>query len=374
VQESLVYAITVVVITCPDALGLATPTAIMVGTGIAARHGILIKDAAALERAAHVDLAVFDKTGTLTEGRPRLVELVTAADTSEDDLLAAAASAQQGSEHPIAKAVLAAAAERGVALSPVKEFRALPGRGLTAKFGSRRLVIGSRSLVEERVALPSALVASAERVEAGGHTIAWVAETEPDPRVLGLLAIGDTIKPTAPAAVQRLTPLGVEAAMITGDNRRAAAAVAEQVGIRIVLAEVPPEGKAAEVARLRDRGRVVAMIGDGINDAPALAAADVGIAIGGGADVAMETAGVTLMRGDPRLVADAIDLSRATVRRIRANLFWAFVYNLVALPLAAAGLLTPVIAGAAMAMSSVSVVTSSLLLKRWRPTEEDRAG
>jgi P-type Cu+ transporter len=391
-EAGLLNAVAVLVIACPCALGLATPTAIMVGTGVAARNGILIKDAAALEQAKSVSMVVFDKTGTLTEGRPTVAALLigerggvggaaaaqagtesrggvggaAAAQAGEDELLRLAASAQAGSEHPIAKAVLAAAAERGIALAPLSEFRALVGRGLSATVEGRKLLIGSPRLMREEGIDTGALDAIARGEEEKGRTVVYVAERAESIRILGAIAIGDRIKDAAAEAVADLAANGIESAMITGDNPRAAGLVAERLGIRTVLAEVPPEGKAVEVARLRDGGRWVAMVGDGINDAPALAAADIGIAMGGGTDIAMETAGVTLMRGDPRLVADAIRLSRATSRRILQNLFWAFVYNLIAIPLAAFGFLTPVIAGAAMALSSVSVVTSSLLLQRWR--------
>jgi P-type Cu+ transporter len=392
VEAALLNAVAVLVIACPCALGLATPTAIMVGTGVAARHGILIKDAAALEQAKSVSMVVFDKTGTLTEGKPTVAALLigerggaggaAAARAGEDsrdgdggaavaragetELLRLAASAQAGSEHPIAKAVLAAAAEWGLALAPVSEFRALVGRGLAATVEGRRLLIGSPRLMREEGADTAALEPAARAEEEKGRTVGWVAERAEPVRVLGAIAVGDRIKETAATAVADLAAAGIETAMITGDNPRAAEVVAARLGIETVLAEVPPEGKAAEIARLRHCGRAVAMVGDGINDAPALAAADIGIAMGGGTDIAMETAGVTLMRGDPRLVADAIRLSRATSRRILQNLFWAFIYNLIAIPLAALGYLTPVIAGAAMALSSVSVVTSSLLLQRWR--------
>ena len=376
-EAGLLNAVAVLVIACPCALGLATPTAIMVGTGVAARNGILIKDAAALERAQSVSMVIFDKTGTLTEGKPTVAALLVAGAAAaragtEDELLRLAASAQAGSEHPIAKAVLAAAAERAIPLAPLTDFRALIGRGLSASVEGRKLLIGSPRLMREEGADMAELETAARREEESGRTVVWVAERAERIRVLGAIAIGDRIKETAAEAVADLAAAGIASAMITGDNPRAAGVVARGLGIETVLAEVPPEGKAAEVARLKAEGRAVAMVGDGINDAPALAAADIGMAMGGGTDIAMETAGVTLMRGDPRLVADAIRLSRATGRRIRQNLFWAFVYNLIAIPLAAFGFLTPVIAGAAMALSSVSVVTNSLLLQRWRAHAAER--
>jgi len=356
---AFVAAVSVLVIACPCALGLATPTGIMVGTGMAARHGILIKDAEALERAHKISVVVFDKTGTLTQGRPAVARVV-ATDGDAAALLRLAASAQQGSEHPLARAVLAAG---GGDIWPVSDFRSLPGRGLMATVTGRELVIGSHRLMGERGVDLSSLLAAAEAEEALGRTLMWVAEGE---GALGFIAVADPVKPEAASAIAALEALGIETVMLTGDNPRAAAAVAAQVGIVRVLAQVLPEDKASEVTRLKGGGKVVAMVGDGINDAPALAAADIGIAMGTGSDVAMQTAGITLVRGDPALVAMAIALSRATTAKIRQNLFWAFAYNVVAIPAAALGMLTPVIAGAAMAMSSVSVVSNSLLLRRWR--------
>jgi Cu+-exporting ATPase len=397
-ETAIINAVAVLVIACPCALGLATPTAIMVGTGVAARHGILIKDAESLERAKGVTTVVFDKTGTLTEGKPKVTDLV-AADGDESALLALAAAAQQGSEHPLAHAVLERADADGLDLSPVSDFQALPGRGLTAAVAGRTLAVGNRRLMAEQGVATEALEARATAIETQGRTVMWIAVyesptsprpspplgggeggtraparegevgrlTSPTPRLLGIIGVGDAVRPDAKAAVAGLIQRGIAAVMLTGDNKRTAKAVADALGVTRVLAEVLPEDKAAEVARLREEGAVVAMVGDGVNDAPALAAADVGIALGTGTDVAMHTAGITLMRGSPALVADAISVSRATARRIRQNLFWAFIYNVVAIPLAAFGLLSPVIAGAAMALSSVSVVGSSLLLRRWRP-------
>jgi Cu+-exporting ATPase len=359
-QTAFVAAVSVLVIACPCALGLATPTGIMVGTGVAARHGILIKDAQALELAQHVTVVVFDKTGTLTEGRPAVMNTV-AEDGDPQVLLRLAASAQQGSEHPLAHAILAAVPV--ASLAPVTEFRSLPGRGLVAVVEGRSLMIGSRRLmIEEGIDL-GGLFAKAGEEEAKGRTIMWVAEAK---RGLGFIAVADPVKPSAAKAVADLKALGVETVMLTGDNALAARAVADMVGIDQVVAEVLPEDKAAEVAKLSALGRVVAMVGDGVNDAPALAAAHMGVAMGTGSDVAMQAAGITLVRGDPALLAAALSLSRATTAKIRQNLFWAFAYNVVAIPAAAAGLLTPVLAGAAMAMSSVSVVSNSLLLRRWR--------
>ncbi len=357
-EAAFVAAVSVLVIACPCALGLATPTGIMVGTGVAARHGILIKDAVALERAHHANVVVFDKTGTLTEGHPAVVAV-----DGEADLLLLAASAQQGSEHPLGKAVLARAVGEGLGLHPVSEFRSLTGRGLVATVDGRALAIGSPRLMAEREVEMAPFAEAAEAEEAKGRTVMWVAEGD---RALGFIAVADPVKPSAIEAVARLRAMGVETVMLTGDNRRAAEAVAGVVGIDRVVAEVLPEDKAAEVARLKGEGRVVAMVGDGVNDAPALAAADIGVAMGTGTDVAMQAAGITLVKGDPALLPPALSVSRATYAKIRQNLFWAFFYNLVALPAAALGFLTPVVAGAAMAFSSVSVVTNSLLLRRWR--------
>ncbi len=354
-QRAFLAAISVLVVACPCALGLAVPTAIMVGTGIAAGHGILIRDAEALERADRVDVAVFDKTGTLTQGKPA-VTAIDALDGDEDGLLRLAASAQLSSEHPLAKAVVDLAHRRGLTLTPIGGVTALPGRGISVSWNNETLRIGSDRLMRE---------AGIETGGAGGRM--WVALGS---RLLGSLALTDPVKPGAAAAVARLRAMGVEAVMLTGDQRAAAQAAAAEVGIKNVEAEVLPEEKAAAVQRWKAKGHTVAMIGDGINDAPALAGADVGIALGTGTDVAIEAAGVCLVGGDPLRVADALDLARRTVRKIRHNLFWAFAYNVIALPLAAAGLLRPEIAGAAMAASSVSVVTSSLMLRRWRPKDE----
>ncbi len=361
-QNAVLAAVSVLVIACPCALGLATPTAIMVGTGLAARHGILIKDADALEHACRADTLVFDKTGTLTEGRPAL-ERITAFDRQHDRLLQLAASAQQGSEHPLARAVLRHAERQGIELLPVAQFRALPGRGLEAIVDGERLLVGNRRLMLEQGVAPSAFPAQAE---AEPQTRMWIASGQSPPRLLGAISVTDPVRPNAGEAIAALKALGIEPIMLTGDNPQVAAAVARRVGIDRVVAEVLPEEKAAQIRRLRSEGRVVAMVGDGINDAPALAAADIGMAMGTGTDVAMHTAGITLMRGDPTLVAQALGISRATRRKIRQNLFWALIYNVTAIPLAAFGLLSPVVAGAAMAMSSVSVVSNSLLLKRWR--------
>ena len=361
-QGALLNAVAVMVIACPCALGLATPTAIMVGTGAAARHGILVKDAEALETAHAVDVVVFDKTGTLTEGRPQLAALE-GPDTA--NLLALAAAVQQGSSHPLAHAVLEEAARRGLPVPAASAARALPGRGVEAEVDGATILLGNRRLMHEL-----GLEARGGEVhEAAGRTVSWLAERRGDGvQVRGLLAFGDRIKPGAFDAVTRLRAAGIEPVLLSGDSQGAARAVAEALGITRVHAEVLPLEKAAVIADLKKEGHTVAMVGDGINDAPALAAADVGMAMATGTEVAMHSAGVTLMRGDPVMVADAIDVSRRTYRKIRQNLGWAFVYNLVGVPLAAFGLLNPILAGAAMALSSVSVVANALLLRRWEAT------
>jgi Cu+-exporting ATPase len=351
VSAGILNAVSVLVIACPCALGLATPTAIMAGTGVAARHGILIRDAAALEQARSVRIVAFDKTGTLTLGKPRLASIEPA------DRLADAAALLAGSEHPLAEAVRQAAT--GLALPAVSGFRAIPGMGCAGAIEGRSLVLGNARLMAEHcIAVPPA--AQSEQ------TLSYLGQTGPAPALLATLGFTDTIKPGAARAIGRLHAMGLRTVMLTGDAEPAARAVARQVGIKEVQAGILPAAKAEAVARLRQQGAVT-MVGDGINDAPALAAADIGIAMGTGTDVAMQTAGITLMRGDLDLVADAIDISRRTVGKIRQGLFWAFAYNVLGIPLAALGYLSPLVAGAAMALSSVSVVSNALLLLRRRP-------
>ncbi|MFD2367873.1 heavy metal translocating P-type ATPase [Pseudoduganella sp. GCM10020061] len=366
-QQAILNAVAVQVIACPCALGLATPTAIMVGTGVAARHGILIKDAAALEIAHAIDVVAFDKTGTLTEGKPAVTGLE-AEGMSRDEVLELAWAVQQYSDHPLATAVAGSAAGAGLALRPAVQAGALPGRGVKASVDGMLVHLGNRRMVDELGADTSALDAAARRFESEGRTVSWlVVERDGAHRAAGVLAFGDQAKPTAKRAVERLQELGIGAVLLTGDNEGSAAVLAASVGIDEVRANILPADKASEVARLREGGRKVAMVGDGINDAPALASADIGIAMATGTDVAMHAAGITLMRGDPALVADAISVSRRTYHKIWQNLGWAFVFNVVGIPLAAFGLLNPMIAGGAMAFSSVSVVTNALLLRRWRP-------
>jgi len=365
-ERGVLDAVAVLVIACPCALGLATPAAVMAGTGVAARHGILVKDAEALEVAHRVAIVAFDKTGTLTEARPRLAAFV-AAGGNEDALLALAASLQAGSEHPLAHAVVREARERALEIAAPAAVRAVPGRGLQAEVGSHALAIASDRWTRELGAAGyEALADRATELRTRGMTVSWLLETRPRPRVLALMGFADTVRPSAARAVALLRERGVAVALLTGDNAAAAEAVAREAGIEEVHAELLPEDKAGVVARLRSRG-VVAMVGDGINDAPALAAADVGIAMGGGTDVAMQAAGITLVGSDPARVADALEISRRTYAKIRQNLFWAFVYNVVGVPLAALGFLSPMVAGAAMAFSSVSVVSNALLLRRWSP-------
>ncbi len=371
-QQALLNAVAVQVIACPCALGLATPTSIMAGTGVAARHGILIKDAEALEIAHAVTAVAFDKTGTLTEGKPAVVALEGIA-FPEDRVLQLAQAAQQHSDHPLAKAVMQRAHVEGLAVLPASNSTALPGRGVQADVDGQTVYLGNARLMQE-LSVDSAQGASfAAEQERAGRTVSWLATQEGSVvRVVGLLSFGDTVKASARTAIEKLDALGIRSIMITGDNEGAARAVAQAVGLAEFRAQVLPGDKAAQVAGLKADHGIVAMVGDGINDAPALAAADIGIAMASGTDVAMHTAGITLMRSDPALVADAVGISRRTYAKIRQNLFWAFIYNLVGIPLAAFGLLNPVIAGAAMAFSSVSVVTNALLLRRWKPAGSPR--
>ena len=369
-EVALINAVAVLVIACPCALGLATPAAIMAGTGVAARYGILIKDAEALEIAHAVTAVAFDKTGTLTSGTPRIVHLH-AVDGDEAALLRQAGALQRGSEHPLARAVLDRCAEKGLEVPDVEKSQSLTGRGIAGALKGRSLALGNQRLLTENGLQPGELTSQAEAWEAQGRTLSWLIETSEQPRILGLFAFGDSLKPGAAEAIAALDARHIRSHLITGDNRGSARVVAEALKIDSVHAEVLPADKAATVTQLKKDGAVVAMVGDGINDAPALAAADVGIAMGGGTDVAMHAAGITLMRGDPRLVPAALEISRYTYRKIQQNLFWAFIYNLVGIPLAAFGFLSPVVAGAAMALSSVSVVSNALLLKRWKPDHDE---
>ena len=371
-ETALIRAVAVLVIACPCALGLATPAAIMAGTGVAAQHGILIKDAEALETAHRVDTVAFDKTGTLTQGRPQLTAFHVEQDADEAVLLAAVAGVQAGSEHPLARAVLQAASERGLQVPGAAQVRAVPGRGTEGQVDGRSYLIGSLRWMAELDAPLGALQERASELQGQGATVSALAERSAAGvlQVRALLAFGDEPKEGAREALAQLKAKGLRCVMVSGDNRGAAEAMARRLGLEPeageVMAEVLPEGKSDAVRQLQQGGHVVAMVGDGVNDAPALAAANVGMAMGNGTDVAMHAAGITLMRGEPRLVAAALDISHRTVVKIRQNLFWAFIYNVAGIPLAALGYLSPVVAGAAMALSSVSVVTNALLLKRWR--------
>jgi Cu+-exporting ATPase len=401
-ELAMIRAVAVLVIACPCALGLATPAAIMTGTGVAAKNGILIKDAQALELAHKVDVVAFDKTGTLTVGRPRLTAFEVVPGQDEAAVLAAVASVQSGSEHPLARAVVVAAQERGLQPMAPDSVRAVPGRGTEGEVQARSYLVGSLRWMDELGVGLGALADRAKSLQNDGATVSALAERTTDGLALrAILAFGDEPKPGAREALAALRARGIRTVMISGDNRGAALAMAQRLGLDPdageVMAEVLPGDKAAMVAALQqgpDEGRserrraaprrerplggqrpsaaaergghVVAMVGDGVNDAPALAAADVGMAMGNGTDVAMHAAGITLMRGDPMLVAAALDISRRTVAKIRQNLFWAFFYNVAGIPLAALGYLNPVVAGAAMALSSVSVMANALLLKRWR--------
>jgi len=377
-DEAWLHAVAVLVIACPCALGLATPAAIITGTGAAARAGILIQDAAALEVAHRVRAVAFDKTGTLTEGQPRLLALHPGEGDDETALLATTAGLQHASEHPLARAVVRAAQARGLTLPVPRDVQAVPGRGSEGSVHDRLWRLGSvRWMQELGAALSPGLAAAASRAQAEGASVSVMARVV-DGRTLpcAVLAFGDEPKPGAADAIARLRAAGLAVVMVSGDNRGAAEAMGRRLGLDPaageVMAEVLPGDKATAIATLRARHHgPVAMVGDGVNDAPALAAADVGMAMshrdGGGTDVALHAAGITLMRGDPRLVAAALDISRRTVRKIRQNLFWAFAYNVAGIPLAALGFLSPVVAGAAMALSSVSVLANALLLKRWRP-------
>jgi Cu2+-exporting ATPase len=366
--RSLTFAISAVVIACPDALGLATPTAVAVGTGIGARHNILIKDAATLEGIGALDAIALDKTGTLTLGEPAVTDVVTSDGVSEDELLRLVASAEQASEHPLAGAIVGEARKRGLELAEAAEFESVAGHGLEATVTGRRLAIGNAGLLERKGVGPDGLAEQAARLAAEGKTAMYVAI---DGRAAGVVAAADQIRPTAQRAISALKALGLEVALISGDNRRTAEAVAGELGIDRVFAEVLPHDKADYVARLQQEGKKVAMVGDGVNDAPALAQADVGVAIGAGTDVAVETADVVLMRSDPLDIATAMRLSRATVRKMKQNLVWASVYNVLAIPIAAgvlfpsAGIeLRPEWSALLMSASSIIVATNAVLLKR----------
>jgi Cu+-exporting ATPase len=363
-QMAVIHAVAVLVIACPCALGLATPAAILAGTGAAARHGILIKNSEVLENARRIDCVAFDKTGTLTLGQPGLVHQQAHGDPSE--LLRLAGALQQGSEHPLAQALLRACASQRLVLPALGDSQALPGRGVAGQLGQRRLLLGNRRLLDDFGLAPGA---DAAHWEAQGCTLSWLIEPDAQSPLLGLFAFADPLRDSARAAVAQLRGEGIACHLLTGDNLGSANAAGQALGIEQVHGQLLPADKARLITQLKSR-QVVAMVGDGINDAPALAAADLGIAMASGTDVAMQAAGITLMRGDPRLVPAALEICRRTYAKIRQNLFWAFVYNLLGIPLAALGYLSPLVAGTAMALSSVCVVVNALWLSRWRPAYE----
>ncbi|HEY32776.1 MAG TPA: heavy metal translocating P-type ATPase [Dehalococcoidia bacterium] len=383
---ALLNFVAVLIIACPCALGLATPTAIMVGTGKGAENGILIRSAEALERTHKINTVLLDKTGTLTQGEPRMTDVIAVPSSSREEVLRLAASAEHGSEHPLGEAIIRAATEMGLEMSTVADFSAIPGHGVEASVEGKKLLLGNLRLFEDRHISLDGLREEAARLREQAKTVMFLGI---DDQVIGIIAVADTLKPNAKEAVARLKQMGIETMMLTGDNRRTAEAIAQEVGISRVLAEVLPEHKAEEVKKLQAEGKVVAMVGDGINDAPALAQADVGIAIGTGTDVAMETGDITLIRGDLSGIVTAISMSRSTVRTIKQNLFWAFAYNTLLIPVAAGvlylvfgqtgvpsgarfilgdyGFLNPILAAAAMAASSLTVVSNSLRLRRFKP-------
>jgi len=385
---ALLNFVAVLIIACPCALGLATPTAIMVGTGKGAENGVLIRSAEALERSHKIGAVLLDKTGTLTRGEPKVTDIVAVPSSSQEEVLRLAASAEHGSEHPLGEAIVKAASERKLALSPASDFTAIPGHGVEASVEKKKLLLGNLRLIKDRGLSLNGLEEEAEHLWVKGKTVMFLGI---DNQVVGIIALADTLKPNAREALEEIQKMGVEAVMLTGDNRRTAEAIAREVGIDRVLAEVLPEHKAQEVKRLQEEGKVVAMVGDGINDAPALAQADVGIAIGTGTDVAMETGDITLISGDLGGIVTAISLSKRTMRTIKQNLFWAFAYNTALIPVAAGvlylafgqtgvpsglhfvlgdfGFLNPILAAAAMAASSITVVMNSLRLRRFKPAK-----
>ncbi|ADL07489.1 heavy metal translocating P-type ATPase [Thermosediminibacter oceani] len=360
----LINAVAVLVIACPCALGLATPTSVMVGTGKGAELGVLIKGGEHLERAHRIRAIVLDKTGTITKGKPEVTDIIPAGNLGEEEILSFAAIAEKNSEHPLGEAIVNKAKESGLELSDPESFEAIPGHGIYAKIKGRQVILGNRRLLKTKNIPTEGIEDLLSKLENEGKTAMIMAM---DGVLEGIVAVADTVKENSREAIDELKKMGIEVWMITGDNERTAKAIARQVGIENVLAEVLPEHKAEEVEKLKKQGKITAMVGDGINDAPALAAADVGIAIGTGTDVAIEAADITLMSGDLKGIVTAIKLSRATMRNIKQNLFWAFIYNTVGIPFAALGYLSPAIAGAAMAFSSVSVVTNALRLKRFKP-------
>ncbi|MDO9371552.1 MAG: copper-translocating P-type ATPase, partial [Gammaproteobacteria bacterium] len=364
--QGLMAFIAVLIISCPCALGIATPAALMVGVGKGAEAGILIRGAEVLERARQLTTVVFDKTGTLTRGEPNVTDIVPIAHHSEEELLRLAAAVEQGSEHPLGAAIVRAGKHRNLALSKVSDFTAIAGHGARAMLEGKPALLGNRRLLQQEGITINQAEDSMTQLEAQGKTAMLLAY---DGTLLGVIAVADTLKPEAREAVQSLAQEGIEVILLTGDNPRTANAIARELGIERVIAEVLPGDKAQVIRDLQAQGKVVAMVGDGVNDAPALATADIGIAIGSGSDVAKETGGIILVRNDVRDVVASIRLSRATLRKIKQNLFWAFIYNTVSIPVAALGFLNPIIAAAAMALSSLSVIVNSALLKRVKLSE-----
>lgn len=363
---ALISMVAVLVIACPCALGLATPTAVMVGTGKGAENGILIKGAGHLQNAQRITTVVLDKTGTITKGKPEVTDIISFGNLKEEELLQIAATAEKGSEHPLGEAIVKGAKEKGLALKEAIHFQAVPGHGIQVEVDGRHVMIGNKKMMlDHQIDIQNA-ASKMEKLESEGKTAMYIAI---DQTLEGIIAVADTVKETSAEAIRQLKKMHIEVVMITGDNRRTAEAIAKQVGVDRVLAEVLPEDKSKEVEKLKKDGKTVAMVGDGINDAPALAAADVGIAIGTGTDVAMEAADITLMSGDLIGIVNTIRLSKATMRKIHQNLFWAFAYNVVLIPVAAIGLLNPILAGGAMAFSSVSVVGNTLFLRKWKPVQ-----
>jgi Cu+-exporting ATPase len=385
---ALLNFVAVLIIACPCALGLATPTAIMVGTGRGAEHGVLIRSAEALERAHQINTVLLDKTGTLTQGEPRVTDIVVIPSSSQDEVLRLAASAEHGSEHPLGEAIVRAASEKKLEIAPASDFTAIPGHGVEASIEGKKVLLGNLRLIKDRGFSLNELETEAERLWEKGKTVMFLGV---DRQLMGIIALADTLKPNARETLEEIHKMGIETVMLTGDNRRTAEAIAQEVGIDRVVAEVLPEHKTQEVKRLQAKGKVVAMVGDGINDAPALAQADVGIAIGTGTDVAMETGDITLISGDLGGIVTAISLSKRTIRTIKQNLFWAFAYNTALIPVAAGilylvfgntgvpsglqfvlgdyGFLNPILAAAAMAASSITVVFNSLRLRRFKPAK-----
>jgi len=385
---ALLNFVAVLIIACPCALGLATPTAIMVGTGKGAENGVLIRSAEALERSHKISAVLLDKTGTLTRGEPKVTDIISVPSSSQEEILQLAASAEHGSEHPLGEAIVKAASEKKLKLSPASDFNAVPGHGIEALVEDKKLLLGNLKLIKDRGLSLNGLEEEANRLWEKGKTVMFIAL---DSQVVGIIAVADTIKPNAKEALEEIHKMGVETVMLTGDNQRTAEAIAQEVGVDRILAEVLPEHKAQEVKKLQEEGKVVAMVGDGINDAPALAQADIGIAIGTGTDVAMETGDITLISGDLTGIVTAISLSKRTMRTIKQNLFWAFAYNTALIPVAAGvlylvfrqsgvpsglhfilgdyGFLNPILAAAAMAASSLTVVSNSLRLRRFKPTK-----